>query len=100
MEVWSFATSAFEVLGHCFKDILNRVSESDKALVEEYLYYVGCLDKAGRHAIGEAVQVFSNLIVKKRELVLNKSSKGIPDSTKNSLLFSPVSPLNAFFLSR
>ena len=96
LEIWSFATSAFEVLGDCFRELKDKVQGPDVALVEEYGSYISSLDKAGVHGIGEAAHMFSNLILKKREQVISMANKEITEATKSDLLYAPVSSFKLF----
>ena len=50
-----------------------------------------CIDKAGRHGIGETANIVCNLILKKREHVMSLSNTSVPLSTKTDVIFSPVS---------
>ena len=50
-----------------------------------------CIDKAGRHGIGETVNIVANLLLKKREHVMSLANPSVLVSTKTDLIFSPVS---------
>ena len=89
-------TSAHEVIGDCFKDLHQFLPSDIQPRAEEYLQFIKCLDKATRHAIGEAANIYVNTLMKKREAVLNLTKKGVPEDTRANLLFAPVSDLKIF----
>ena len=96
LEIWSFTTSAFEVMGDGFKLLEQKLPEQDRHIAQEYGSYLKCLDKAGRHGIGEAAHAFSNILLKKREHVLSMTTPEIAAYQKTDLLFSPVSSFKLF----
>ena len=96
LEIWSFTTSGLDVLADCFKDLKERLPEKDQYLADEYGSYIKCLDKAGRHGIGEAAHAFANLVLRKREHVLSFASKTIDPCQKADILFSPISSFKLF----
>ena len=91
LEIWSYASSSFEVLGDCFLDLRKKLPPEHQALAIEYASLLRCIDKAGRHGIAETVNIVSNLLLKKREHVMSLSNTSVPLSTKTNVIFSPVS---------
>ena len=91
LEVLSFSSSSFEILGECFLDLRNKLSCDLKPKALEYTSFLRCVDKAGRHSIGEAVNLFANLLIKKREHILNMSFSSVSQAFKSKLVFSPLS---------
>ena len=96
LEIWSFVTSAIDVIGDGLEDIKKYLAPEGNPLLEEYAAYMKCLDKAGHHAIGEASHLFSNLLLRKRELILDMAKKSVSPGQKAKLLFSPVSSFQLF----
>ena len=96
LEIWSFVTSAMEVLADGFVELKNKLSDEDKHVADKYASFLKCIDKAGRHGIGEAVHAFSNLLLKKREHVLNMTKRGIEPCQKAPLLYAPMSSFKLF----
>ena len=93
LEVWSYASSSFEVLGDCFLDLRDKLPEEHKQLALQYTSLLRCVDKAGRHGIGETANIVANLILKKREHIMSMSNKSVPLSTKTDIIFSPISDI-------
>ena len=91
LEVWSYASSSFEVLGDCFLDLRSKLPDEHKPLAIKYASLLRCIDKAGRHGIGETSNIVANLMLKKREHVMSFSNKSVPLSTKTDIIFSPIS---------
>ena len=91
LEIWSYASSSFEVLGDCFLDLRSKLPQEYKELAIQYASLLRCIDKAGRHGIGETVNIVTNLLLKKREHVMGMSNFSVPLSTKTDVIFSPVS---------
>ena len=96
LEIWSFTTSAVDVLGDCLADLKLRLPEEDKPYVDKYANYLQCLDKAGKHGIGEAAHAMTNCFLKKRELVASMAKKNVSPSQRAALVFAPISPLQMF----
>ena len=91
LEIWSYASSSFEVLGDCFIDLMKKLPQEYKELAIQYASLLRCVDKAGRHGIGETVNIVTNLLLKKREHVMSLAHASVPLSTKTDVIFSPVS---------
>ena len=83
LEILSFSSSTLEVLGECFMDLKARLSPDHRPVALEYASFLRCLDKATRHGIGEAVNVYANLLLKKREHLMSLSSPSVPSSIKS-----------------
>ena len=90
MQILSFASQAFEVLGDGFKELMENLSAELKPLALEHASFLSCVDKAGRHAIGESVNIFANLLIKKREHIMSLSYNNVPTATKSSIIFAPL----------
>ena len=90
MQILSFSSQAFEVLGDGFKDLMAKLDPNLKPLALEHASFLRCVDKAGRHATGEAVHLFSNLLLKKREHVMSLAFNSVPKATKQGIIFSPL----------
>ena len=56
-----------------------------------YASLLRCIDKAGRHGIGETANIVSNLMLKKREHIMSLSNVSVPLSTKTDIIFAPIS---------
>ena len=91
LEIWSYVSSSFEVLGDCFMDLRTKLSDADKPLAIQYASLLRCVDKAGRHGIGETVNIVTNLLLKKREHVMSMANPSVPLSTKTDIIFAPIS---------
>ena len=91
LEIWSYASSSFEVLGDCFLDLRDKLPQESKDLAIQYASLLRCIDKAGRHGIGETVNIVTNLMLKKREHIMSLSNASVPLSTKIDFIFAPVS---------
>ena len=100
LEIWSFASSAFDILGDCFEDLKSCLSPQDQPLAEEYGSYITCLDKAARHGIGEASHLFANLLLRNRQHLLDMLAKKVSQGQKSELLFAPVSSFRTFELEK
>ena len=100
LEIWSFASSASDILADCFEDLKSKLSPQDQPLAEEYCSYIKCLDKAARHGIGEASHLFANLLLREREHVLDMMAKKVTQGQKSELLFAPISNFQAFDLEK
>ena len=94
LEVLNFASSSFEILGECFMDLRSKLSPELKPKALEYTSFLRCVDKAGRHSIGEAVNLFANLLIKKREHILNLSYSSVAQAFKAKIVFSPLNKFN------
>ena len=82
LEVWFYASSSFEILGDCFLDLRAKLPEEHKELAIQYASLLMCIDKAGRHGIGETANIVANLILKKREHIMALANKSVSLSTK------------------
>ena len=71
-------------------DLKARLSPDHRPVALEYASFLRCLDKATRHGIGEAVNVYANLLLKKREHLMSLSSPSVPSSIKSSVVFAPL----------
>ena len=91
LEVLSFSSSSFEILGECFMDLRNLLTNDLKPKALEYTSFLRCVDKASRHSIGEAVNLFANMLIKKREHILSLSFSSVPQAFKSKVVFSPLS---------
>ena len=90
LEIWSYASSSFEVLGDCFLELRSKLPEEHKDLAIKYASLLRCIDKAGRHGIGETANIVSNLMLKKREHIMSLSNASVPLSTKTEIIFAPI----------
>ena len=93
LEIWSYASSSFEVLGDCFLDLKEKLPAEHHQLAIKYASLLRCVDKAGRHGIGETANIVTNLMLKKREHIMSLSNASVPLSTKTDVIFAPVSSL-------
>ena len=100
LEIWSYATSSFKVMADGFGKIKEQAPENLKPLVDEYASFIKCLDKAGRHGIGEASNLLGNLMLKKREHVLNMSHWNVEQCQKMDHLYAPISDFKLFYMER
>ena len=91
LEIWSYASSSFAVLGECFLDLKEKLPQEHRELAIQYTSLLQCVDKAGRHGIGETVNIVANLILKKREHVMSLAHATVPLSTKTDIIFAPIS---------
>ena len=91
LEIWSYASASFEVLGDCFLDLRDRLPQEHKEVAIQHASLLQCIDKAGRHGIGETANIVCNLLLKKREHIMSLSNSSVPLSTKTDIIFSPVS---------
>ena len=69
----------------------EKLPQEFKDLAIQYASLLRCVDKAGRHGIGETVNIVTNLLLKKREHVMAMSNFSVPLSTKTDVIFAPVS---------
>ena len=69
LEVWPFTLSSFKILGDCFLDLRDKLPKEHQELAVQYASFLQCIDKAGRHGIGETANIVANLLLKKREHV-------------------------------
>ena len=90
LETLSFASASFEILADCFMDLRDKLTPDLKPKALEYTSFLRCVDKAGRHSIGEAVNLFANLLLKKREHILSMSFSSISTATKAKVIFAPL----------
>ena len=90
LQILSFASQAFEVLGDGFKDLMTKLDVDIRPLAIEHSSFLRCLDKAGRHATGEAVHLFANLMLKKREHVMSLAFTNVPKATVQSIIYAPL----------
>ena len=91
LEIWSYASASFEVLGDCFLNLREKLPQEHKEVAVQYASLLRCIDKAGRHGIGETANIVCNLILKKREHVMSLANASVPLSTKTDVIFSPIS---------
>ena len=96
LEFWSFTTSGLDILADGFEYLLDKLPEKDRPIAEKYSSYIKCLDKAGRHGIGEAAHAFTNLLLRKREHFLSFSARNIDSCQKADFLYSPISNFKLF----
>ena len=59
-----------------------------KPLAQEHASFLKCVDKAGCHATGEAVHLFSNLLLMKREHVMSLTFNSVSKAIKQYYFFS------------
>ena len=90
LQILSFASQAFEVLGDGFRDLMTKLDDELRPLATEHASFLRCVDKAGRHATGEAVHLFANLILKKREHIMSLAYNNVPKATINNLIYAPL----------
>ena len=90
LEILSFMMCAIDVVGDGFEEIASKVSGKDKALVSEYASYMGCVDKAGRHAVTEVSVMLANFILKQRQLFVGTMSFLVPRPIKLLLVCARV----------
>ena len=93
LEIWSFVSSSFEVLGDCFLELREKLPKEFKDLAIQHTSLLRCVDKAGRHGIGESVNILANLMLKKREHVMSMAYQSVPNATKCSIIFGPISKI-------
>ena len=55
------SSQALEILSDGLRDLTAKLNDDLKHLAVEHSSFFGCVDKAGRHAIGEAVKLFLQL---------------------------------------
>ena len=91
LEVWSFTSASFEVLGDCFMDLKDKLPTEHQDSAVQHASLLRCIDKAGRHGIGETINIVTNLILKKQEHVMSLANPSVPLSTKTDIIFAPVS---------
>ena len=96
LEIWSLSTSALDIIADGFEYIREKIPEEDRPILDEFASFIMCVDKAGRHGIGEASYAFANLLLRKREHVLSFCKRNVTQSQKSDLLFAPVSGLKLF----
>ena len=74
-----------------FLGLRQKLPDEHKDLAIQYASLLRCIDKAGRHGIGETVNNVSDLLLKKREHIMSLANPSVPLSTKTDIIFSPIS---------
>ena len=69
---------------------MTKLDDELRPLATEHASFLRCVDKAGRHATGEAVHLFANLILKKREHIMSLAYNNVPKATINNLIYAPL----------
>ena len=91
LEIISFMMSAIDIIGDGFDSIIHKIPAGDKTLVMECASFLGCLDKACRHAAMESLSILSNVVLKQRSVLASCLSGMVPKTIKTELAQAPLS---------
>ena len=99
-EICSFLDWGIGAVWMAIKNLKERIQslipETEAQELAELLDFMKVLDTSQKHSFGETVYAYTNLVMKKREQVLNFASRDISKTQKIDLLFSPISGMKIF----